>query len=113
MFGRGSVDFASIEYRNSPIDSFTKITEHWRSPMVKGRKCISRLVDMSPSRYTVDIGLKNALIWLPSSENIPKINSFHASSNFCCLLITFANSLDPDQARLNVGPDQDPNSLAF
>ena len=28
-----------------------------------------------------------------------------------CLLITFANSLDPDQARHNVGPDLDPNCL--
>ena len=28
----------------------------------------------------------------------------------CCrLLITFANSLYPDQARQNVGPDLDPN----
>ena len=27
------------------------------------------------------------------------INSFPASGNFCCLLITFPNSLDPDQAR--------------
>ena len=26
----------------------------------------------------------------------------------CRLLITFANSLDPDQARQNVGPDLDP-----
>ena len=29
----------------------------------------------------------------------------------CPLLITFANSLDPDQARHNVGPDMDPNCL--
>ena len=28
---------------------------------------------------------------------------------FCRLLITFANSLDPDQAPQNVGPDLDPN----
>ena len=27
------------------------------------------------------------------------------------LLITFANSLDPDQARQNAGPDLDPNYL--
>ena len=30
---------------------------------------------------------------------------------FCRLLITFASSLDPDQARQNVGPDLDPNCL--
>ena len=27
-----------------------------------------------------------------------------------CLMKTFANSLDPDQDRQNVGPDLDPNS---
>ena len=31
----------------------------------------------------------------------------------CHLLITFANSLDPDQARQNVGPDLDPNCLTL
>ena len=29
----------------------------------------------------------------------------------CHLLITFANSLDPDQGQQNVGPDLDPNCL--
>ena len=28
-----------------------------------------------------------------------------------CLLITFANSLDPDQVQQNVRPDLDPNCL--
>ena len=32
---------------------------------------------------------------------------------FCHLLITFAKSLDPDQAPQNVGPDLDPNCLTF
>ena len=40
-------------------------------------------------------------------------NSFSASGNFCHLLITFANSLDPDQARQNVGSDLDPNCLTL
>ena len=35
-------------------------------------------------------------------------NSLPARDNFCCLLIAFANSLNPDH---NVGPDLDPNSL--
>ena len=30
---------------------------------------------------------------------------------YCRLLITFSNSLEPDQARQNVGPDLDPNCL--
>ena len=40
-------------------------------------------------------------------------NSFLASSNFCHLLITFANSLDTDQDRQNVGCDLDQNCLAL
>ena len=40
-------------------------------------------------------------------------NSFHASDNVCRLLITFANSFDPDQARHIVGPDLDPNCLTL
>ena len=41
------------------------------------------------------------------------INSFPASGDFCHLLITVAKSLDPDQARQNVGPDLDPNFLTL
>ena len=37
------------------------------------------------------------------------INSFLASADFCRLQITFANNLDPDQNRQNVGPDLGPN----
>ena len=37
--------------------------------------------------------------------------SYLASSYFIHLLITFANSLNPDQDRQNVGPDLDPNHL--
>ena len=33
--------------------------------------------------------------------------------SFCRLLITFANSLDPDQDRQNVGPDLDPSRLTL
>ena len=41
-----------------------------------------------------------------------KINRF-ARDTFCHLLITFANSLDPDQDRQNVGPDLDLNRLTL
>ena len=33
----------------------------------------------------------------------------YTSGDFCRLLITFANSLDPDQAWQNIGSDLDPN----
>ena len=39
--------------------------------------------------------------------------SFLDNGDFCRLLITFENSLEPDQARHNVGSDLDPNCLTF
>ena len=41
------------------------------------------------------------------------LNSFPTSGDFYCRLITFANSLDPDQAQQNVGPDLDPDYLTL
>ena len=38
-------------------------------------------------------------------------NFILASGDFYRLLITLANSLEPNQDRENVGPDLDPNSL--
>ena len=45
------------------------------------------------------------------SRSCSAFNSLPASGNVCHLLITFANRLDQDQARQNVGPDLDPNCL--
>ena len=45
--------------------------------------------------------------------HVEKKLTLPASGEFCCLLITFANSLDPDQARQNVGPDLEPSCLTL
>ena len=45
------------------------------------------------------------------SRNCSVFNSLPAGGDFCHPLRTFANSLDQDQARQNVGPDLDPNCL--
>ena len=42
-----------------------------------------------------------------------RINALPASGELCRLLMNFANSLDPDQDRHNVGPDLDPNRLTL
>ena len=49
------------------------------------------------------------------TDSIPEIffNSFLASGYFCRLLITFANSLVPDQKRQNVSHDLDLNPLTL
>ena len=41
------------------------------------------------------------------------VNSFLAREDFCHLLITFANNLDPDQDRQNISTDWDPNHLTL
>ena len=45
------------------------------------------------------------------SRSFSVFNYLPTSGDFCYLLIALANSLDPDQARQNVGPDLDPNCL--
>ena len=41
------------------------------------------------------------------------LNSFLASSNFLLSEEIFANSLEPDQERQNMGADLDPNHLTL
>ena len=41
------------------------------------------------------------------------IISFLANGDFCCMMITLANSLNPDQNRRNIDPDKDPNRLTL
>ena len=45
------------------------------------------------------------------SRSFSAFNSLPASRDLFHLLITFANSLNPDQARQNARPDLDPNCL--
>ena len=45
--------------------------------------------------------------------NLWILKFFLDSGDFCCLLIAFANSLDPDQDQQNFGPDLDPNYLTL
>ena len=47
-----------------------------------------------------------------NSLEVPKIHKFIIGT-FVLLLITFANSLDPDQALQNVGPDLNPICLTL
>ena len=78
------------------VAGFTKLTiANWsNSLLIEHPLCDREVVRSIPSRA------------------VPKtFNSFPISGHFCCLLITFANSLDPDQAQQNVGPDLDPSYL--
>ena len=52
----------------------------------------------------VDLGRK-------AKKKKKKMYVFHSLPAICRLLITFENSLGPDQARLKVPPDLNPNLL--
>ena len=41
------------------------------------------------------------------------VNVASFDSDFCCLLITFTNGLDPNQDQQKVNPDLDPNGLTL
>ena len=61
----------------------------------------------SKKRYATQL----LLICEHNYESFTKsFDSFHIE---CHLLITFANSLDPDQTRRSVGPDLDQNCLTL
>ena len=47
------------------------------------------------------------------NNNSQNIYFLLSSGKFCCLLITFANSLDPDEDQQKVGPDLDQNHLTL
>ena len=59
---------------------------------------------MKPNEINVNQGFSQKVV----STSCFVSNSLPTSGDFCCLLITFANNLDPDQARQNVGPGLDP-----
>ena len=51
--------------------------------------------------------------FIKTGETISMRNSFLASGDFFRLLMSFVNSLNPDQDRHLVGPDLDPNRLTL
>ena len=63
--------------------------------------------ELEPNEIDFSQGFNQKVV----SRSCSVLNSLPAIDNFCHLLITFANSLDPDQARQNVGPDLDLNCL--
>ena len=62
---------------------------------------------LEPNKIDFSQGFSQKVV----SRSCSPFNSLPAGGNFCHLLITFANSLDPDQARQNVWPDLDLNCL--
>ena len=76
--------------------------------------CFQRIIGQEAERnyFESQLIILDTLVKTLNSVSIrPSVNSFPASGDFCHLLITYANSLDPDQAQQSIGPDLDPNCL--
>ena len=68
---------------------------------------LAKWKELEPNEIDFSQGFSQEVV----SRSCSVFNSLPAISDFCYLLITFANSLDPDQARQHVGPDLDPYCL--
>ena len=75
------------------------------------RICCSQHLNQMEKLEPIEIDFSQGFSQKVVSRNCSLFNSLPASSDFCHLLITLANSLDPDQARQNAWPDLDPNCL--
>ena len=62
---------------------------------------------LEPNEITLSQGFSQKVV----STHCFVFNSLPARGNFFVCWISFANSLDPDQARKNLGLDLDPNCL--
>ena len=70
---------------------------------------LAKWKNMEPNETNFSQGFSQIVV----STSCFVFNSLSARSDFCCLLVTFANSLDPDQVRQNVRPDLGPNCLTL
>ena len=75
-------------------------------------------INFLPNLTLQNVEMKQVRKWIGSLQLCLDIggmgnNSLTASSEFCHLLMIFANSLGPDQTRQNVGHDLDPSCLTL
>ena len=76
--------------------------------MVGLRFCITRHLFLIAS-----VKFRHFKITLKATKCVNKTKGTYRECINCRLLIIFANSLDTDQAQLNVGPYLDPNYLTL
>ena len=72
---------------------------------------MSNRLDPDQARHFVGPDLGPICLQRLSADDTSRqrVNSFLANGDFCRLLITVANSLDPDKDGEKVGPDLSPN----
>ena len=84
------------------------------SPFGKQESCIMESSEISlVLSVREDWDSMQYTMYLVFTSKVNILNFILASGDFCRLLITFANSLDPDQDKQSVGPDLDPKRLTL
>ena len=112
-------DVRNLVCLNLLIQAFT-VSKHWR-PLLHAVaiNCLSEQFDLG-----LHCLLKHKCANMKGKKGRKKLKNGQTEikwtklthsplDEFCHLLITFANSLDPDQVWQNVGPDLDPNCLTL
>ena len=66
---------------------------------------LAKWKQLEPNEINFSQGFRQKIVSTSCFIFIPLL----AMGDFCCLLITIANRLDPDETQHNVGPDQDLN----
>ena len=79
------------------------------SPSLNKVFILLSLPNVSPSLNKVFTYLLNIFQYFVTLSLFTKLRQ--SRDDLCCLLIAFANSLDSNQERQNVGPDLDPMRL--
>ena len=78
------------------------------------RKIILKKCECLPHlKFSDLLSETHIFFYLALGQKTHQHNSFLAIGDFCHLLITFANSLDPDQDQQNIDPVLDPNGLTL
>ena len=94
-----------IKMSSAPAENQT-----WMRLIARNLKSFNNLYLLT-TKIHENMKYENLYQFVISTDSIIiSLNSFTASGDFCHLLITFENSLDPDQ---NVGPDLDPNCMTL
>ena len=90
-----------------PSDMFHNYVSAYPGSVFVVANTLAKWKKLEPNEINFNKGFSQKVVSLSCFV----FNSLLASGTFGCLLITFANSLDPDQARENNGPDLDPSCL--
>ena len=101
------IHFKALNSKGLSNAQVNEVCRAYPGPEFVVANTLAKWKKLEPNEITLSQGFSQKVI----SRTFFVLNPLPTSSYFCHLLITFANSLNPDQARQNVRPDMDPYCL--